>query len=64
MLNLHWQGFGHKQFTKIEAYAGMVEWLVRDLAIEEALKDKIKDTLEHKNQSYFSWCALPDKGKK
>ena len=32
-------------FTKIEAYAGMVERLVRDLVIEEALQDEIKDTL-------------------
>ena len=37
--------------------------LVRDLAIEEALKDEIKDTLEHKNQLYVDWCALSDKGK-
>ena len=36
-------------FTKIEAYAGMAERLVRDLAIEEALWDEIKFTLEHKN---------------
>ena len=52
MLNLPWQGFGKKTFTKIEAYAGMAERLVRCLAIEEALLDKIKDTLEHNNQSY------------
>ena len=63
MLNLPWQGFGNKTFTKIEAYAGMAERLVRDLAIEEALQDKIKDTLEHKNQSHVNWCALSDKGK-
>ena len=34
-----------KIFTKIEAYEGMAERLVRDLEIEEALKDEIKVTL-------------------
>ena len=52
-----------KKFTKIEAYAGMAERLVRDLAIEEALQDKIKDTLEHNNQSYVDCCALSYKEK-
>ena len=33
MLNLPWQGFERKTFTKIEANAGMAERLVRDLAI-------------------------------
>ena len=42
MLNLLWQGFGVKIFTKIEAYAGMAERQVRYLAIEEALQDEIK----------------------
>ena len=46
MLNLPWQGFERKTFTKIEAYAGMYQQLVRDLAIEEALQEEIKDTLE------------------
>ena len=50
-------------FTKIEAYAGMSEWLVRDLAIEDALWDEIKDTLEHNNQSYVNWWDLSDKEK-
>ena len=46
MLNLPWQGFEkEKTFTKIEAYAGMEERLVRDLGIEEALQDEIKYTL-------------------
>ena len=53
-----------KKFTKIEAYAGIAERLVRDLEIEEALQDEIKQTLEHKNQSYVDWCALLDKEKK
>ena len=35
---------------------------MRDLEIEEALQDEIKDTLEHKNQSYVDWCALSDNG--
>ena len=52
-----------KTFTKIEAYAGMAERLVRDLAIEEALQDEIRDTLEHNNNSYVDWCALADKEK-
>ena len=63
MLNLPWQGFERETFTKIEAYAGIAEQLVRDLAIEEALQDEIKDTLEHNNHSYVDWCALSDKGK-
>ena len=41
----------------------MVERLVRDLVIEEALQDKIKDTLKHNNKSYVDWCALSDKEK-
>ena len=40
----------------------MAECLVRDLDIEEALQDEIKDTLEHNNKSYFNWCALSEKG--
>ena len=38
-------GIRKNKLTKIEAYAGMAERLVRDLAIEEALQDEIKDTL-------------------
>ena len=53
-----------KTFPKIEAYAGMIERLVRDLAVKEALQDEIKDTLEHNNQSYVDWCALSEKEKK
>ena len=41
----------------------MSERLARDLAIEENLQDKIKETLEHNNQSYVNWCALADKEK-
>ena len=53
-----------KKFTEIEAHAGMAEWMARDLAIEEALQEEKKDTLEHNNQSYAEWCAQTDKGKK
>ena len=63
MLNLPWQGFEKKTFTRIEAHAGMAERMVIDLAIEESLQEEIKDTLEHKNQSYGEWCALSYKGK-
>ena len=63
MLNLHWQGFEKKTFSKVETNAGMAERLVRDLAIEEALQEEIKDTLEGKNQQYGEWCAQTDKGK-
>ena len=63
MLNKPWQGFKKKTFTKIEAYSGMSKPLVRDLAIEEALQEEIKDTLEHNNQSYGEWCAQTYKGK-
>ena len=45
ILNPPWQGFEKKTFTKIEAYAGMTERLVRDFVIEEALQDEIKDTI-------------------
>ena len=41
----------------------MAEQLVRDLAIEEAIQDEIKYTLEHNNHSYVDWCALSDKKK-
>ena len=44
MLNLPWQRL-KKTFTKIEAYAGMAGRMVRDLAIDEALQDEIKETL-------------------
>ena len=64
MLNLPWKGFEKKNFTKIEAHAGMAERLVIDLTIEEALQEEIKHTLEHNNQSYGDWCALSDKDKK
>ena len=50
-----------KKITKIEAYAGMSERMVRYLEIEEALQDEIKDTIEHNNQSYFNRCDLLDK---
>ena len=60
ILNIPWQGFNF--FTKIEAYAGMEERLLRDLAIEDDLQDEIKYTLEQNNYSYLNWCALSDKG--
>ena len=41
----------------------MAEQMVRDLAIEEALQEEIKDTLERNNQSYGEWCAISDKDK-
>ena len=41
----------------------MAKRLVRYLAIEEALQEEIKDTLEHNNQSYCEWCAQTDKEK-
>ena len=63
MLNPPRKGFEKKTFTKIEANAGMAERLVRDLAIEEALQEEIKDTLERNNQSYGEWCAQTDKEK-
>ena len=40
----------------------MAERLVIYLAIEEAIQDEIKYTLEHKNHSYVKWCALSEKG--
>ena len=40
----------------------MTELLMRELAAEEALQDKIKHTIEHNYQSYADWCALSDKG--
>ena len=41
----------------------MAERMVRYLAIEEALQDEIKYTLEHNNHSYVDWCDLSDKEK-
>ena len=64
MLNLPWKGFEKKTFPNIEAEAGMAERLVRYLAIEQALQEEIKDTLEHNNQSYGDWCSLSDRYKK
>ena len=60
-LNLPWQGFEKKTFTKIGAYAGMYEPLVRYLEIKEVLQKEIKDTLEHNNQSYGERSAQTDK---
>ena len=42
----------------------MAERLVRDLEIEQAIQEQIKDTLEHSNKSYGDWCALSDEDKK
>ena len=64
VLNPPWQVFEKKKFTKNEVHAGMAKRLVRDLAIEGALQEEIKDTLEHNNQSYDEWCAQTDEGKK
>ena len=63
MLNVPCQRLQKKTFTKIEAYAGMAERLVRYLAIEKNLQDEIKDTIEHNNQSYVDLCSLSDKEK-
>ena len=41
----------------------MAKPIVRYLAVEEALQEEIKDTLEHNNQSYGEWCAQTDKEK-
>ena len=56
-------GIREKIFTKIEAYAGMAERLVRDLVIKEVLQTETKKTPEHNNQSYVDWCALSDNNK-
>ena len=42
----------------------MAERPVRDLSIEQALQEEIKDTLEHNNQSYGEWCVLSDEEEK
>ena len=39
-------GIWKKTFTKIEAYSGMVERPVIDLAVEEALQDEMKEKTE------------------
>ena len=41
----------------------MSERLVRDLAIEDALQEEIKDTLERNNQTYGEWYAQTDNEK-
>ena len=63
MLNLPWQGFEKKTFTKIESHSAMAEQLVRYLAIEEDLQEEIKDTLEQNYQSYDEWRAQIEKRK-
>ena len=42
----------------------MAKPMVRDLAVEEALQEEIKDTLEHNNLSYDEWYAQTDEEKK
>ena len=56
-------GIRGKNFTKIEANAGMAERLVIYLAIGEAIQEEIKDTLKRNNQSYGEWCAQTDNEK-
>ena len=63
MLNPPWKGFERKTFTKIKVTAGTTEPMVRDLVIEEAPHEDIKNTLEHNNQSHDEWCAQTEKGK-
>ena len=41
----------------------MTKPMVRELEIEDAPHEDIKDTLEHKNQSYGEWCAQIEQGK-
>ena len=41
----------------------MAKPMVRELAIDEALQEEIKDTLEHNNQSYDEWYAQTDEEK-
>ena len=45
VLNPIWRVFEKKIFTKIKEYAGMAKPMVRDLAVEAALQEEIKDTL-------------------
>ena len=54
-------GIWEKTITKIEAHAGMAERLMKDLAIEDDLKEEIKDTLQHNDQSYGRWSDQTDK---
>ena len=63
MFNLPGQGFEKKTFTTYGAYAGMSEPLRRNLAIEEAFHEEIKDPLDHNNQSYHEQCNQTDSGK-
>ena len=63
MLNLPCRVFEKKTYTRIKAHAGMTKRLVKNLAIEEALQEEIKEALEHNNQSYGEWCAQTDKEK-
>ena len=57
-MNLPWQGFKKKIFTNIESEAGMAERLMRYLAIEEALHDEIKETLEQKKSICLLVCSI------
>ena len=61
ILNPPWKGFEKKTYKTIEVHAGMANPMMRDVAIEEALQEEKKDTLEHNNQSYDKGCAQIDK---
>ena len=41
----------------------MAKRMERDLAIEEAFQEEIKEALEHNNQSHGERCAQTDEGK-
>ena len=56
-------GIWEKTSTKIEVHSGMAERVVRDLAIQKALQEEIKETLEHNNQSHDELCDQTDEGK-
>lgn len=54
-----WRAFEDNMFTKIEKEVGLAERLVRELAIEDALQQEIKATLEFQGKSYKEWQQQP-----
>ena len=63
MINLPWQGFDRKPFTKIEALAGMAQRQVIYLTIKQVFQKEIKERKKQKSTVWRMVCSNR-KGKK
>ena len=64
MMDLPWQGWAKNTFRRVEKHAGLAERVMCDLAIESALQDEIKATLEKEGKlSYKEWLAMSNEEK-